>query len=71
MAKKWPVKLEEPTDGDSEEARKNWEAALENMALLVIDPTEIDFVELGVRPNRRTRFWRTSDGGWEEEALVP
>jgi hypothetical protein len=68
---KWPVKVEEPTDGDGEEARKNWKTALENFALLVVDPNEVDFIELGVSPNRRTRFWKTSYGAWEEEALVP
>jgi hypothetical protein len=70
-AKKWPAKIEMPTDGDGEEARQNWETALGNFALLIVDPTEVDFVELGMVPNRRTRFWKTGDGVWKEEALVP
>jgi len=66
--KKWPIKLEEPTGS---EPRENWETALGNFALLVVDPNEVDYIELGAVPNRRTRFWKTSDGAWEEEALVP
>ncbi|KAG6883552.1 hypothetical protein C0993_005501 [Termitomyces sp. T159_Od127] len=70
-AKKWPVRLEEPAEDADEEAQKNWKTALDNFALLVVDPTDVDYVELGVIPNRRTRFWRTSDGSWDSEAIVP
>ncbi|GLB43556.1 putative pyridoxamine 5'-phosphate oxidase [Lyophyllum shimeji] len=70
-AKKWPERLEEPGDHADDETRKNWETALGNFALLVVDPTEVDFVELGVMPNRRTRFWRSSSGSWDSEAVVP
>ena len=70
-ARKWPVRVEEPADGDREESRQNWETALGNFALLIVDPTEVDFVDLGVAPNRRTRFWKTNLGVWEEEDLVP
>ncbi|KAG6817567.1 hypothetical protein H0H87_006944 [Tephrocybe sp. NHM501043] len=70
-AKKWPVKLEEPGEDADEETKKNWETALGNFALLIIDPIEVDYIEFSVVPNRRTRFWRTSDGSWEEGALVP
>ncbi|KIK71550.1 hypothetical protein GYMLUDRAFT_211887 [Collybiopsis luxurians FD-317 M1] len=77
-AKKWPERVDEPKDSegadDSDEAkenRKNWEKALRNFALLVVDPTEIDYVELGVIPNRRTKFTRSAQGTWQEQALVP
>ncbi|KAF5385152.1 hypothetical protein D9615_001080 [Tricholomella constricta] len=70
-ARKWPVKLEEPGDDADEETRRNWETALANFALLIVDPTEADFLELGVMPNRRTRFWKTIDGAWDSEAVVP
>ncbi|KAF8079143.1 hypothetical protein FPV67DRAFT_98942 [Lyophyllum atratum] len=70
-AKKWPERVEEPGENADEETRKNWETALGNFALLIVDPTEVDYVELGVVPNRRTRFWRTSDGSWDSEAVVP
>ncbi|KAK7464365.1 hypothetical protein VKT23_006532 [Stygiomarasmius scandens] len=71
-AKKWPKTVEEPKDGDGdEENRRNWETALRNFALVLVDPTEVDYVELGVIPNKRTKFWRTEEGQWEEMALVP
>ncbi|KAG6911285.1 hypothetical protein DXG01_002124 [Tephrocybe rancida] len=70
-AKKWPVKLEEPGEDADEEAKKNWETALGNFALLIVDPTDVDYCELGVLPNRRTRFWKTNDGSWDSEAVVP
>jgi len=69
-AKKWPVKLEEPKPGD-EEGKRLWEMSLANFALVVIEPQDVDYVELDPLPNRRTRFWRTSSGEWNEEALVP
>lgn len=80
--KNWPQKLEGKLEdilgsgggkGVSEETRKNWEMALGNFALVVIDPTDVDYVELSVVPNRRTRFWRNEGetGEWEDEAVVP
>ncbi|KAJ7508488.1 pyridoxamine 5'-phosphate oxidase-domain-containing protein [Mycena galericulata] len=68
-AKKWPVKLEEPKPGD-EEGRRLWDMSLSNFALVIIEPQDVDYVELAPIPNRRTRFWRTARG-WNEEALVP
>jgi len=68
-ARKWPVRLEEPKPGD-EEGKRLWEMSLANFALVVIEPHDVDYVELGIVPNRRTRFWR-KDGGWDEEELVP
>lgn len=70
-AKRWPVSIEEPKEGATEEEKSNWEMALRNFALVVIDPAEVDFVELGVVPNRRTRFYTRKDGAWREEELVP
>lgn len=70
-ARKWPARLEEPGVDSDEESKSNWETALANFALLVIDPYDCDYVELGVVPNRRTKFSRTEYGDWEEEALVP
>lgn len=70
-SKKWLVKLEEPKESDSEETKKNWQTALDNFALLIIEPQEVDFLELGVVPNRRTLYRRTKDGLWESDALVP
>ncbi|GAA5821330.1 hypothetical protein JCM11251_004574 [Rhodosporidiobolus azoricus] len=68
-----PAQLPESVeDAEGEEQKKQVEQALKNMALVVIDPTEIDLVDLGSEPNTRT-FWRldASDGQWKEEGLVP
>ncbi|KAJ4470899.1 pyridoxamine 5'-phosphate oxidase-domain-containing protein [Lentinula aciculospora] len=77
-AKKWPKKVDEPENpegpDESEEEkqnRKNWDTALRNFALILVDPTDVDYVEMGVVPNRRTQFTRSSQGIWKEQALVP
>jgi hypothetical protein len=36
---------------------------------VVVEALEVDFVDLGVVPNRRWRFWRGGKG-WEEEEVV-
>ncbi|KAJ7762352.1 pyridoxamine 5'-phosphate oxidase-domain-containing protein [Mycena maculata] len=68
-AKKWPVTIEEPKPGDAE-AKRLWDMSLSNFALVIIEPQDVDYVELAPVPNQRTRFWRTG-GVWNEEALVP
>ncbi|KAF7367448.1 Pyridox-oxase-2 domain-containing protein [Mycena sanguinolenta] len=69
-AKKWPTELEEPKPGD-EEGKRLWEMSLSNFALVIVEPQDVDYIELKPIPNRRTRFWRPSEGVWNEEALVP
>ena len=61
-AKCWPVSIEEPQEGATEEEKSNWETALHNFVLVVIDPAKVDFVELGVIPNRRMKFTRLKEG---------
>lgn len=71
--KSWPERIDDPTDGDSEEEkenRKNWEIAYGNFALVVIDPVEVDYLEMAIRPNRRWRFWK-HNRDWKEQAIVP
>ncbi|KAJ8084981.1 hypothetical protein AAF712_004559 [Marasmius tenuissimus] len=81
-AKKWPVRVDEPgkekgedgkevSEEDKAKNKKNWETALSNFALVIVDPTEVDYVELGVIPNKRTNFWRNEQGLWEEKPVVP
>jgi pyridoxamine 5'-phosphate oxidase len=65
-SKKWPERV-----GDGEEDKENWDKAMKNFGLLVVDPVEVDYVELGVVPNRRTRFKRDEAGVWKEEPIVP
>ncbi|KAG1763837.1 hypothetical protein EDD22DRAFT_846173 [Suillus occidentalis] len=70
-AEKWPVKVAKP--GEEGYDTKDYEEALGNFALLLIDPIEVDYVELGVIPNRRTKFVRqeSDDQRWKEMILVP
>ncbi|KAL4259358.1 FMN-binding split barrel [Pleurotus pulmonarius] len=77
-AKKWPERVEEPksSDPDYEKKFKDWTTALRNFALVLIEPLEVDYVELGVVPNRRTHFWigdveGEKEGRWREEAVAP
>ena len=65
-------------NGDEEEARMFVTEALANFALVVIEPLEVDWVELGCVPNRRTKFVRAGKEGkgrreweWAEEEVVP
>jgi pyridoxamine 5'-phosphate oxidase len=69
-AKKWPQKLPTFSDVESEEDKSILELALSNFALVVIDPFEVDFVELGIVPNQRTKFTRQQEN-WVEEIVVP
>jgi len=71
-AKQWPQalpKLSEVGQGDDEKW-KLVQGALTNFALVIIDPLEVDHVELGVVPNRRTRYEWVGDN-WVEQIVVP
>lgn len=68
--KKWPEKLPKLGEAENEEDKKNLEKALGNFALLVIDPVEVDYVELGVIPNQRTNLTREGEK-WVEQIVVP
>ena len=77
--KNWPEVVEDPSEHEDlprekyNELLRNWKKALSNFALVVIDPIEVDLVEMGVVPNRRTRFFKASGNHelWREEELVP
>ena len=78
-AKNWPEVVEDPSEHEDlpgekyDEMLRNWNKALSNFALVIIDPIEVDLVEMGVVPNRRTRFFKASESNelWREEELVP
>ena len=78
-ARRWPECIEEPKTGlskeECEEAKRNWDLALGNFALVIIDPIEIDFVDMSSSPDRRTLFTKNKDVShddvWVEEELVP
>jgi pyridoxamine 5'-phosphate oxidase len=67
----WPAALPKLGDAKTEEEEKLLKEALANFALVVIEPHEVDYVELGLTPIRRTKFeWKGLEKGWIEEALV-
>ena len=68
--KAWPESLPRLGDAQGDELKQVQEA-LKNFALVVIDPMKVDYVELGVVPNRRTHFFKDKEGVWEEEPVVP
>ncbi|BGP14601.1 hypothetical protein JCM10213_001948 [Rhodosporidiobolus nylandii] len=75
--KDWGGKMEDlpaelPEEGENEEQKKQVEQALKNFALVVIDPSEVDLVDLGAQPNERTQ-WRLNPAAaeWSEVAVVP
>ncbi|GAA5948803.1 hypothetical protein JCM21900_005305 [Sporobolomyces salmonicolor] len=63
-----PEGLDEATGDD--EQKKQIEQALEHFVLIVIDPEEVDLVDLGSTPNTRTQ-WKLTGGKWSEAAVVP
>ncbi|KAF8713844.1 Pyridoxamine 5'-phosphate oxidase, partial [Rhizoctonia solani] len=69
-AERWPQKLPEKGKEETEEEKKQVKEALENFSLLLLEPLDVDFVELGVVPNRRTR-WSFDGHKWDEQAVVP
>lgn len=74
-ANAWPGPLPRLEEADNDEDKKNLEFALGNFALVLIDPFSVDWVQLGTRPNRRTKFSRNENLGegdeWAEEIVVP
>ncbi|THH19369.1 hypothetical protein EW146_g1791 [Bondarzewia mesenterica] len=66
----WVDTVENQRDARTDEEKKNTAKAFGNFALIVIEPFEVDWVQMGVTPNRRTRFRREGDA-WEEQVIVP
>lgn len=69
---KWPKGLPKLGEGTSREEESLIQLAYSNFAILLLDPHRVDWVELGVQPNRRTVFTKQPDGnGWKEQMVVP
>ncbi|KAI0370111.1 hypothetical protein BV20DRAFT_967137 [Pilatotrama ljubarskyi] len=66
--KGWPRQV--PLESESEEDKTNLETAQSRFALMLIEPYQVDWVELGVHPNRRTVFTREGEK-WAEQLVVP
>lgn len=68
----WPTKLPktyEVSEGD-EKLKGQVQEALRNFSLMVLEPLVVERVELGVVPNRRTKYEKDGSG-WKETILVP
>jgi pyridoxamine 5'-phosphate oxidase len=70
-AKDWPETVPTTSGATNEKEKKLVEQALGNFALVLIEPTYVDWVQLGTSPNRRTFFHRGYDGSWTETIVVP
>ncbi|THH26834.1 hypothetical protein EUX98_g7358 [Antrodiella citrinella] len=74
-AKAWPETIKNLGEAETEDEKKDQEKALKNFALVVIEPLTVDWVQLGVIPNRRTFFKRLEAEGngdeWVETIQVP
>ncbi|KAG8708249.1 hypothetical protein FRC09_001361 [Ceratobasidium sp. 395] len=69
-AQTWPESLPESDKAESEDDKKHMKEALKNFALMVVEPLEVELLELQVRPNRRTQ-WILAEGEWKEVSIVP
>ena len=70
-ANKWPKTVPATTEVKNEEEEKLVKEALGNFALVLIEPTYVDWVQLDVMPNQRTFFTRGDDESWAETIVVP
>ena len=66
----WPVEVPKPSEAKTEGEKELAELALNNYALIVIEPMYIDWVQMALKPNRRTFFTREGSD-WKEEIVVP
>jgi len=70
----WSCQIPNLKELKTDEDKRNYQTALSNFAMLVIEPLKVDWVQLALQPNRRTLFVRKDeDEGscWTEQVLVP
>ncbi|KAI0095150.1 pyridoxamine 5'-phosphate oxidase-domain-containing protein [Irpex rosettiformis] len=73
-ANEWRTELGNLDELKTDEERRDYEIALSNFAMIIIEPTEVDWTQLGEQPNRRTLFTRKDEANgsfWVEDILVP
>ncbi len=56
---------------DDPKMKKDIEFALNNFALLAIDPTNVEYLELKPTPNHRTQWNKQPNGDWERVEVAP
>uniref|UniRef100_A0A0W0FXB7 Pyridoxamine 5'-phosphate oxidase Alr4036 family FMN-binding domain-containing protein n=1 Tax=Moniliophthora roreri TaxID=221103 RepID=A0A0W0FXB7_MONRR len=79
--KRWPPRVDVPGEEQNEDGspvsdedkqrNENWETALSRFALVLIDPKGVDYLNMGVVPNRRYMFRKgEEEGEWGEMEIV-
>jgi pyridoxamine 5'-phosphate oxidase len=66
----WPVEVPKPSEATTQKEKDLAELALSNYALIVIEPLYVDWVQMAIKPNRRTFFSREGSD-WKEEIVIP
>jgi len=70
--REWPDTLPQSTEAERGSVdEKNVWTALNNFALMVLEPVSVDRIELSAVPNRRTCWMLAGHGVWTERILVP
>lgn len=69
-AKNWPAELPKRAEAKEGTEKEQVDEALRNFAMLLLEPREVDVLELEPVPNLRTKYVKVDDG-WTEESLVP
>jgi pyridoxamine 5'-phosphate oxidase len=69
-ANKWPKELPKRAEAADGKEKGQVDTALKNFAVLLLEPREVDVLELAPDPNLRTKYVKV-DGGWTEESVVP
>ncbi|KAI5479021.1 hypothetical protein MNV49_004303 [Pseudohyphozyma bogoriensis] len=69
----FPKELPSDLEAKTEEEKKLVKEALENFALIVLKPWEVDMCDLAAQPNERIKWSLDLDDkkGWSEEKVVP
>ena len=68
--KAWPTTVDTRGEEKDEQGKRVVDEALTNFALVVLDPSEVECLELDPIPNRRTKWTKKADQ-WEAQVLVP
>jgi len=59
-----------PSEAQTEKEKELAELALSNYALIVIEPLNVDWPQMAIKPNRRTFFTREGVD-WKEVIVAP
>jgi len=69
-ALKWPHTVPKHNEAKTPEEQANLKVALENFALVLIEPLEVDYIEMGTTPEKRTVYTRKPEEAVFGETIV-